>query len=221
VKNVVINVFISNLYVLYRIMSGSTVGLVVFIVVLVIVATIITWYVIRKDQINGITPVEKVSIEKYQGKWYEIATIPKSFEKGCTNSTANYTINPDMSITVTNSCQTSSSSNVKHATATIDPRFVSIETSPTALNPDSVGTVIAPGRLDVKFQGVPFNAKYWIVELDPNYQWAVVSSPFLFADFLWILCRTHTMDNDIYNQLVARLKERRFPVEKLVKTIQQ
>jgi apolipoprotein D and lipocalin family protein len=201
----------------------KVVTITVFVITFAILATLITWYIIRKDQISGITPVEKVNLQFYKGKWYEIASIPKSFQKGCINTTATYTLNTDGTINVDNFCNVPDG--VDHAMAIAKPNYrnVSIEKSPSEINPEGSGTVVAPARLKVKFQipSVPFEADYWVVELDPNYQWAVVSSPFLFSDFLWILSRTPEMSEVLYSQIINRLAQRRFPVNKLVKTIHE
>lgn len=52
-------------------------------------------------------PLETVSyvdLKSYLGTWYEIAAFPQSFERGCTHTKANYSVNTDGSIRVENSC---------------------------------------------------------------------------------------------------------------------
>ena len=57
-------------------------------------------------------------------------------------------------------------------------------------------------------------ADYWVVELDPEYRWAVVGGPS--RKYLWILSRTPTMDRTQYDAIRARAAQRGYPVEKLV-----
>jgi apolipoprotein D and lipocalin family protein len=57
-------------------------------------------------------------------------------------------------------------------------------------------------------------ADYWIVELDPNYQWAVVGSPT--RKYLWVLSRSPTMKRALFDEIKARASQRAYPVEKLV-----
>ena len=64
----------------------------------------------------------------------------------------------------------------------------------------------------------PFKAKYWIIDLADDYSYAVVSHPN--KKYLWILSRTPKMDNLIYQQILSRLVEKGFDLEKLKSTIQ-
>ena len=57
-------------------------------------------------------------------------------------------------------------------------------------------------------------ADYWVVELDPNYQWAVVGSPS--RKYLWVLSRTPSMSAGLFGRLRDRAAERGYPVDKLV-----
>ena len=59
---------------------------------------------------------------------------------------------------------------------------------------------------------------YWVVMLDPDYRYAVVSEPS--RGSLWILSRTPTMDSAMYDGIVARLRAQRYPVDELVPTPQ-
>ena len=45
----------------------------------------------------------KIDINKYLGKWYEIARIPKDFDLDLNNVTAEYSLNEDGTIQVTKS----------------------------------------------------------------------------------------------------------------------
>ncbi|RVT85696.1 lipocalin [Rhodobacteraceae bacterium CCMM004] len=103
---------------------------------------------------------------RYQGTWYEIAAYPVPFQRGCTDTRANYTLRPDGSLGVVNTCLR-------------DGRQVRIEGRAV---PDG------PGRLSVRFGAVPFlSAPYWVLWVDEGYRTAVVGVPSGRAG--WILNR--------------------------------
>jgi apolipoprotein D and lipocalin family protein len=145
--------------------------------------------------------VPSVDLTRYAGKWYEIARLPNRFQRDCAgNTTATYTLRPDGKITVLNECRTADGRR-KSATGTArvaDPR------GPNA-------------KLKVTFFW-PFSGKYWIIDLDPEYRWAVVGEPR--RDYLWILSREPRLDAALYQQIVERAKQRGFAIEKLLKTRQ-
>lgn len=137
--------------------------------------------------------VDSVDLNKYAGKWYEIAKYPVSFEKGCSCITAEYTLSKNGYVTVTNSCK--KESKIK----TISGKVFVVKGSNNA-------------KLKVMFFW-PFKADYWIIALDKNYEWAVVSGPS--RKYLWILSRTPVMDNDIFIQIVAEIQNKGFDMKKL------
>ena len=51
---------------------------------------------------EGIKPVKNFDVTKYQGKWFEIARLDHSFERGLEKITAQYTIKPDDNVEVIN-----------------------------------------------------------------------------------------------------------------------
>jgi apolipoprotein D and lipocalin family protein len=62
----------------------------------------------------------------------------------------------------------------------------------------------------------PFKGNYWIIDLDPDYRWAVVGEPS--RKYLWILSRAPTMDESIYENILARLPEVGYDPDRLQKT---
>lgn len=144
--------------------------------------------------------VEHVDLQRYAGRWYEIATIPMSFQKGCVGVTADYTIREDGDVDVVNTCRKETLDGpVKVATAkawSVDP---------------------SNARLEVRFFW-PFTGDYWIIDLDPDYRWAVVGHPS--REYLWILSRTPRMDDGVYEGILSRLRAQSYDLAKLVKTPQ-
>ena len=148
-----------------------------------------------------LTTVPAVDLSKYTGTWYEIASYPQSFQKGCTATTANYSARPDGEINVVNRCRKGS---LEGEEDTADGRARVVDTTTNA-------------KLEVSFFR-PFWGDYWIIQLAPDYSYAVVGHPG--RDYLWILSRTPQMDEAVYTGILAKLKEQGYPLDRLQKTLQ-
>ena len=150
---------------------------------------------------SPLTVVDSVDLQRYLGKWYEIASYPAWFQKGCTGSTAEYSLLPDGRIQVTNSCRKGSlDGKLKESKG-------KAEVVDTATN----------AKLKVWFFW-PFKGNYWIIDLNPDYQWAVVGEPS--RKYLWILSRTPTMDETVYQKILGRLPQKGYDPARLRKTAQ-
>lgn len=145
--------------------------------------------------------VPSLDLQRYLGTWYEIATIPHFFQKDCVGVTANYSLRPDGDITVVNTCRKK----------TLDGPVK------TAKGKAWITDETTKAKLKVRFFW-PFSGDYWIVELDPDYQWAVVGAPD--RDYLWILCRTPHMEELLYQDLLGRAAAKGFDVNRLKRTLQ-
>jgi len=146
--------------------------------------------------------VPELDLQRYSGQWHEIAHLPMFFQRKCVaNITATYTQRADGTVGVRNACDE------KDGT-----RSVSEGTARTVAG--------HPGRLEVRFAPgwlawAPMVwADYWVVDLDPDYRWAVVGGPD--RKYLWILSRTPTMPRAEYEAIRARAAQRGYPVDKLV-----
>ena len=145
--------------------------------------------------------VESVDLDRYLGTWYEIASYPAWFQRGCTAVTAEYSLRDDGLIRVVNSCNKGSlDGKLKQSTG----RAKVVDGSNNA-------------KLKVSFFG-PFWGDYWIVDLDPKYRWAVVGVPS--RKYLWILSRTRSMDEALYQEIVGRLQANGYDKARLVRTLQ-
>lgn len=143
--------------------------------------------------------VGQLDLARYSGTWYEIAAYPTWFQKGCTNTEATYTLRPDGRITVVNRCQRGP-----------EGKIDSVEG--VAWVPDAS----EPAKLKVRFFW-PFVGDYWVIDLDPNYAYAVVGHPR--RETLWILSRTPMMDEALYRSILARLEQTHYDTARLVKTV--
>jgi apolipoprotein D and lipocalin family protein len=151
---------------------------------------------LRKGVCNTLEVVPRVELKKYLGKWYEIAHLPTRFQKGCTDTTATYTLSEDGSISVLNECRRNGK--VKQAKG----RAKVVDKNSGA-------------KLKVTFFW-PFYGDYWIINLGKDYEYTVVGTPN--RKYLWILSRTPHMDDNVFSQLIDSAKSQGFDVENLIKT---
>jgi apolipoprotein D and lipocalin family protein len=142
--------------------------------------------------------VSSVDINQYLGKWYEIASIPQRFQKGCAASSAEYSLRDDGDISVVNSCRLEDGSIKKvrgRAWATDDTY----------------------AKLKVRFFW-PFSGDYWIIELAEDYSYAVVGHPD--RDYLWILSRTAEFSPALYDELMEKIETKHgYDLSKIVRTL--
>ncbi len=149
---------------------------------------------IAKSQL--VQTVPNVDLNKYSGKWFEIASYPQRFQKGCNCTTAEYTLSDKGYVIVENRCNKDS---VNGKQAYIKGKAFVEKNSGNA-------------KLKVQFFW-PFTGKYWIIDLADDYSYAVVSHPN--KKYLWILSRTPKMDDLVYQQIISRLKAKGFDLTKL------
>ena len=144
--------------------------------------------------------VPHLDLQRYLGTWYEIATIPQRFEKGCVGVKAEYSLRADGRIQVVNTCL-----------QTLDGRFR--EARGKAWIVDKTTNA----KLKVSFFW-PFSGAYWIIALDPDYGWAVVGHPG--RNYLWILSRSPHMDGALYRALLEPIADKGYDLTKIEKTLQ-
>jgi apolipoprotein D and lipocalin family protein len=148
-----------------------------------------------------LTSVAQVDVNRYLGTWYEIASFPQSFQKDCTGTTANYTALDDGDLRVENRCRKKSLDG---------PEDVAVGRA-------RVVDKVTNSRLEVSFFR-PFWGAYWIIDLAEDYSYAVVGHPG--RDYLWILSRTPTLPDDVYQGILARLEAKAYPLDRLNRTAQ-
>lgn len=148
------------------------------------------------------TTVKELDLNRYLGKWYEIARFPHSFEKNLVGVTATYTLKDDGMIEVLN----------EGFKNTLDGE------RSKAIGKAKISNKLEPGKLKVAFFWI-FYANYYVLELDAeNYQYAMIGSS---SDkYFWILGRTPQMDPAVYNMLLEKARQRGYNLEKLYKVPQ-
>jgi len=146
---------------------------------------------------TNFVPVSGFELDRYLGKWYEIARYPHSFEKGLVNVTATYTMRDDGKVDVLNEGDKNNKDG-KHKTAHGKAKFAGQKDV---------------GHLKVSFF-LFFYGDYIILELDKqNYQYAMVVSDSY--KYFWILSRTPKLDENILNSLLDKAKELGFEMDKI------
>lgn len=150
----------------------------------------------------GVPTIATFSVERYLGRWYEVARLDHSFERGLTDVSAEYSRRDDGGLRVVN----------------------------RGYNPDkqiwkeAIGRAYfvkgaAPGLLKVSFFG-PFFGAYNIIDLDEKeYRWALVCGPS--RDYLWILSRTPSLDESVTKRLVEEATRLGFAGGELIRVSHQ
>lgn len=147
-------------------------------------------------------PVSALDLTRYAGQWHEIAHLPMYFQRKCVDQiTATYAARANGRIDVRNGCRTKAG----------DQAVSRGIARPVDGQPGALKVRFAPDWL----AWLPWVwADYWVIELDPGYQWAVVGSPS--RKYLWVLSRKPTMAGDLFRQRIANAKLRGYPVDRLV-----
>jgi apolipoprotein D and lipocalin family protein len=147
--------------------------------------------------------VDRVDLDRYLGRWYDIASYPASFQKGCHCSTADYEIVPGKKyIRVVNRCVKFKNGKSK----------ISMAKGKAFVVEGSNNT-----KLKVQFFW-PFRGDYYIIGLADDYSWALIGHPA--RKYLWILSRESFMPTDTYKQILEIIREKGYDLKKLQKTPQ-
>jgi len=165
-------------------------------------ASLLTAAIVRNRHAVGNSavpqPAKSVSINRYLGRWYEIARYEQRFERGCTNVTADYHLRVDGSLEVVNRCRRPDGS-LKVARG--------IARSVSAWN----------AKLKVRFFGL-FSGDYWVLDHAGDYSWSIVGEPS--GRYLWILAREPRPGTDHVEELIRRAEAMGYDVSMLIRTEQ-
>lgn len=149
---------------------------------------------------NEVSTVSNVDVNRYMGKWYEIARIEQSFQIGCGATTAEYSLRKDGKVNVLNTCK------LENGQLKTGKAIASVVDKKTN------------SKLKVSF--VPFfnrfglfAGKYWIIGLDQNYEYAVVGGPD--RKTLWFLSRTSSLSESQFAKLIEIAESQGFDTTKL------
>ena len=156
----------------------------------------------------GKTPVRtvgSVDLDRYLGRWYELARYPNGFQRDCVSDvSATYARRDDGRIDVVNRCvETDGRVNEARGVARVldDPTGAKLQ---VRFAPAWLGFLPAVW------------GDYWIIGLDEGYEWAVVGTPD--RKYLWILSRTPELDEPAYAEALDRARENDFDTSRLTQT---
>jgi apolipoprotein D and lipocalin family protein len=137
-----------------------------------------------------------VDLNQFQGKWHEIAHIPRPTQTDCSGTTATYTMQADGKLTFVHECTLSNGG--YHGSTAIA----------------KVSSAQTPAKLEVDFGG--YIGEYWILEVAPDYRYAVVGHPS--REYLWVLSRTKTMDPKDLEAALDHARKQNFDTARLAYT---
>lgn len=145
------------------------------------------------------TVVPAIDLARYSGKWYEIARLPNRFQRKCVSDvTATYTVRPDGKIRVLNQCRKEDGS---------------MSTAEGVARP--AGKETPTSKLKVTFFW-PFSGDYWVLDLDPDYRWALIGEPK--RKYLWILSRTPQLSERDYQKILDTARRQGYDVSPIQRT---
>jgi apolipoprotein D and lipocalin family protein len=168
------------------------------IVILLIFAAAASWWACGRKSYPALHTVSAVDLNRYQGRWYEIASLPNSFQKGCSCTYAQYRVTGTY-VEVMNNCHMAE----KNKDNTITGKAFVVDGSNNS-------------RLKVQFFW-PFKGDYYIIDLADDYSYALVGHPN--RQYLWLLCRNAHPDESVFTHLYAKAAENGFDTTQIVRTI--
>lgn len=144
-----------------------------------------------------VTPVSGFELDRYLGKWYEIARLDHSFERGLSHISADYSLRDDGGVRVVNQGFNTEDGEWQQA----EGKAYFVESADQ-------------GYLKVSFFG-PFYGSYIVFELDQdNYQYAFISGPD--TDYLWLLARTPEVSEALKQRFITEAAKRGFSTDQLI-----
>lgn len=153
----------------------------------------------RRKNYAPLPVAPSVDLKRYMGEWYEIARFPESFERGCHGTKAHYTLCEDGTVDVLNTCYKGS----------LDGELKTARAKAFVPNPN------VKAKLEVQFFW-PFKGDYWILDVDDNYEYALVGEPS--RDNLWILSRKPSVDLSALAALRTKAEELGFDTNRFIYT---
>lgn len=145
---------------------------------------------------DGIEAVKLFELERYLGKWYEIARLDHGFERGLSQVTAEYAAREQGGISVIN-----------RGYSAAEGKWEQVEGKAFLVNDDN------SAHLKVSFFG-PFYASYVVFELDKDYQYAFVTGPS--RDYLWLLAREPQVSDKVRKRFIELARDKGFELDELI-----
>lgn len=155
-----------------------------------------------KTKLSPPKTVPYVDLNRFSGKWFEIASIPQSYTEGAVGTTAIFgkLEGDELPITI---------------------RYYENNFNGPFKERKGTGEVVdkkTNAKLEVHFVW-PFTSDFWVLDLGANYEYSAIGEPD--RSSLWILSRTSTMTDEAYNAVVQRMELQQYDTSKLKKTKQK
>ncbi len=155
----------------------------------------------------SVTTAAHVNLNKYLGKWYEVASIPQYFQRQCVGNTmAEYSLSKSGRIKVVNSCETAKG---RRSVALGRAEIVDSTTN---------------SKLKVTFVKIfgywvfAFGGDYWILDVAPDYSYALIGDPT--TSYAWLLSRTPKVSKSIYVYAEAKFRSEGYNTCKILTSVQ-
>ncbi len=152
--------------------------------------------------------VPTVDLQRYAGTWYEIARLPNRFQEDCAGDVAaTYTLLEDGEIKVVNRCRKD------------DGSFSEVEGRAKRASDEEPLSKLKVRFAPAFLSFLPFVwGDYWILELAPDYSHVVIGEPG--RRYLWVLARTPSMNENLLQEILDRVREQGYDISSLIRTKQ-
>ena len=137
---------------------------------------------------------------RFQGRWHEIARIPRDYDADCHDTVADYRLVSLERLDLTHTCASGSAAGPQRqfrAVATVDDPEV-------------------PSKLSLQI-GL-YAGSYWVLDVDDDYQHAIIGHPS--RTMLWILARQPELDAATWNNALALVQKQGYGTSLLRETPQ-
>lgn len=154
---------------------------------------------------QDLVTVEKVDMVRYAGTWYEIARLPNKLQAECAGDvTTSFRLRGMRTYDIETRCRRADGSQ-------------EVDVGIARVQDPATNAKMEWRFLPLALAWWPFAwTDYWIVDLAPDYSWAVAAVPT--REAMWILARKPELDAATYDRLVAKARAMRFETGKLIRT---
>lgn len=174
----------------------------------VIASGMLVWQTAQAQAPRGeVRSVDQVDLNRYAGKWYEIARFPMYFQRKCASDVnATYTLQSNGRVKVDNRCTTA------------EGRIIQSVGEAAVVNPPA-NSRLAVSFLPKSLRWIPLTkGDYWILRLDPEYKHVLVGEPK--RRYLWVLSREPQMDEATLESYLETARQMGFDTKRLLRTRQ-
>lgn len=145
--------------------------------------------------------VSNLDLNRFCGKWFELARLPVTFESRLVNVQSEYTMMPDGKIRVINVGRKGS----------IQGELSTAEATLWAPDPNM------PGKMKILYPSRPGQGDFWVLSIDPNYNYMLVGEPK--RRECWLMCRDiKQVDESQFSNMIEKARQLGFDVTRLLKT---